>query len=264
VQQDDTPSAPERCEICEDERQWVPAGGQRWTTLEELSAGGRHSDVREVEPDLLGIGADPGVAIGQRALVVRSGGEGLLWDLPGFIDEDAVERVRAFSDVTAIAASHPHFYGLMGEWSRALGGVPALIPEADSQWVQHRTTPVRTWSGRLEVLPGITLLQCGGHFAGSAVVHWAQGAEGRGVLLSGDTVAVASDVRYVSFMRSYPNVIPLGAPQVRHIAEVLSTVRFDRIYSGWWSSVLPRDGNAAVERSAERYLRWIGGGGEDA
>ena len=55
-----------------------------WT---ELAAAGHRSDVREVEPGLLGIGADPPVAIGQRGLVIRTDGGNLLWDPPGFIDE---------------------------------------------------------------------------------------------------------------------------------------------------------------------------------
>jgi hypothetical protein len=60
--------------VCADERQWVPAGGQRWTTLAELAAAGHRSDIREVEPGLTGIGADPAVAIGQRSLMVRTDG----------------------------------------------------------------------------------------------------------------------------------------------------------------------------------------------
>ncbi|MEK8146430.1 hypothetical protein NKH18_49595 [Streptomyces sp. M10(2022)] len=52
--------------ICEDDRQWVPAGGQRWTTLEAMAADGYRSEVREVEPGLMGVGAEPLIGIGQR------------------------------------------------------------------------------------------------------------------------------------------------------------------------------------------------------
>src|SRR5690242_21067643 len=52
------------CMVCADERQWLPPGGQRWTTLVELAAAGHASDVREVEPGLTGIGTDPPSAIG--------------------------------------------------------------------------------------------------------------------------------------------------------------------------------------------------------
>src|SRR5438477_195853 len=34
--------------------------------------------------------------------------------------------------------------------------------------------------------------------------------------------------------------------------------RFDRISAGWWDRVVRSGGIAAVDRSAERYLRWIG------
>ena len=72
------PSAepPDGCPICLDERQYVGHGGQRWTTLAELGPDYR-SEVRELEPGLVGIGTEPGFAIGQRALHVESG---VLWD----------------------------------------------------------------------------------------------------------------------------------------------------------------------------------------
>jgi hypothetical protein len=93
---------------------------------------------------------------------------------------------------------------------------------------------IRFWEGRLDLLPGITLVQCGGHFEGSSVLHWSQGAEGRGVLLVGDTIQVVSDRRFVSFMRSYPNLIPLPAALVRQVVEAVTPLDFDRIYGGWW------------------------------
>ena len=81
---------PEVCVVCADERQWLPPGGQRWTTLAELAAAGHASDVRAVEPGLTGIGADPAVAIGQRSLLVATPAGNVLWDPSGFIDDAAV------------------------------------------------------------------------------------------------------------------------------------------------------------------------------
>ena len=43
------------------------------------------------------------------------------------------------------------------------------------------------------------------------MLHWPAGANGKGALLTGDIIQVVQDRRYVSFMRSYPNLIPLGA-----------------------------------------------------
>src|SRR2546423_9494076 len=83
------------CVVCADERQWLPPGGQRWTTLAELAAAGHASDVRAVEPGLTGIGADPPVAIGQRSLLVTTPAGNVLWDPPAVIHEAPVASARA-------------------------------------------------------------------------------------------------------------------------------------------------------------------------
>ncbi|MGH3322251.1 MAG: hypothetical protein ACRDN9_19190 [Streptosporangiaceae bacterium] len=260
VQHADTVDPPVECAICTDERQWVPTGGQRWTSLAQLAEAGHHTVVRDLEPGLFGIGVEPQVGIGQRALLVRTGGGNLLWDLPGFLDDAAVERVRELGGLAAVAASHPHFYGVQVEWSKAFGGARILVPEADREWVRRSDPAVTYWSDRREVLPGVTLVQCGGHFDGSAVVHWEKGAEGRGALLVGDTITVVPDLRHVSFMRSYPNLIPLPEGEVDRILTAVGPYSFDRVYGGWWGRVIDRDGESAVRRSADRYITWLRGG----
>ena len=233
-------------------------GGQTWTTLEELAQKGHRVDIRELEPDLAGVGIAPSFGIGQRALLVRTPAGNVLWDCIGYIDDAAIAAIRARGGIAGIAFSHPHFYGVMVEWSRAFGGAPIYIPRADAEWVQYDDPALVRWERAHEVLPGVTLVQCGGHFEGSAVLHWAAGAGGRGALLVGDTLTVVPDVRYVSFMRSYPNHIPLPAEPVRAIVRAIRPYRFDRVYGGWWDRVISAGGLAAVERSAHRYLRWIG------
>ncbi len=259
VQHADTSQPPQVCAICADERQYVPPGGQRWTTLAELAAAGHRSDLRELEPGLLGIGVEPEFGIGQRALLVQTPAGNLLWDTPGFLDEGAIERVRELGGLAAVAASHPHFYGVQVEWSRAFGGVPVLVPEADQEWVMRPDPAVELWSGTREVLPGVTLVQCGGHFAGSAVVHWRDGAGGRGALLVGDTITVVPTLEHVSFMRSYPNLIPLPPAEIEHIQATLAPYAYDRIYGGWWPRVVAGGGQEAVRYSARRYIAWESG-----
>lgn len=250
---------PERCAICDDERQYVGWGGQAWTTLAELRAEGLRCQLRELEPGLVGIGTTPPFAIGQRALLVRTPAGNLLWDCPGYLDDETVGRVRALGGIGAIACSHPHFHGVMVEWSRAFGGAPIYVPRADSAWVLRPDPVVRWWEGRLAPLPGVTVVQCGGHFEGSSVLLWRDGAEGRGVLLVGDTVTVVSDRRFVSFMRSYPNLIPLPASEVRRVAAAVAGLEFDRIYGGWWDRDVRQDAYQAVTRSAERYIAHVEG-----
>jgi glyoxylase-like metal-dependent hydrolase (beta-lactamase superfamily II) len=174
----------------------------------------------------------------------------VLWDMIPLVDEIAVEAVRARGEVRAIAISHPHYYSGMVEWSRALGGVPILLHEADSEWIMRPDPAIELWSGDEKPLwGGLTLLRLGGHYAGGTVLHDA----GTGTLLSGDIVMVIPDRRFVSFMWSYPNLIPLPAAEVQQIAEKLEPWRFERILGAWWDRLVAHDGNEVVRRSAERY-----------
>jgi glyoxylase-like metal-dependent hydrolase (beta-lactamase superfamily II) len=117
---------------------------------------------------------------------------------------------------------------------------------------------VEFWEGDArELLPGLMVVRCGGHFPGSSVLHWASGAGGRGALFTGDTINVVADRRYVSFMYSYPNQIPLNARTVRAIVAAVEPYAFDRIYGSWSGSVVAEDAKAAVRRSAERYIAHI-------
>ncbi len=136
---------------------------------------------------------------------------------------------------------------------------PIYLHAGDRQWVMRPDPGVHFWEGDTkELLPGLTLIHCGGHFAGGTVLHWADGAEGKGALLSGDIITVVMDRRWVSFMYSYPNLIPLPAATIRRIVSAVEPFRFDRIYGAWWERIVAEDGHGAVRRSADRYLRAIG------
>jgi glyoxylase-like metal-dependent hydrolase (beta-lactamase superfamily II) len=249
IQYAESATPPARCAICEDERQYVGWDGQRWTTLEELRRAHR-AELREEEPGLLGIGCEPPFAIGQRALHV----ERVLWDCVPLLDGMA-EAVEGHGGLRALAISHPHYYTTFVEWSRAFGGVPVYLHEADRDWVVRPDPCVEHWSGEeLDLGDGLTLLRLGGHFPGGQVLHWAGGCGGRGALLSGDIVQVVQDRRWVSFMYSYPNLIPLPAATVRRIVEKLEPYAFERVYGAWWGRVVAEDGKGAVRRSADRYV----------
>lgn len=258
VQHGATERPPDRCLICEDERQYVNWKGQTWTMLSELRES-HHNVVKQAEPGLTEVGTEPVFAIGQRALLVQAPGGNVLWDCISLIDEATTNSIRSLGGIAAIAISHPHFYSSMVEWSKAFDNAPIYLHAADCEWVMPPDPAIKFWEGEAHALgEGITLIRGGGHFEGSTVLHWAHGAEGRGVLLTGDTITVVPDRRYVSFMRSYPNIIPLPPAAIKRIQEAVAPLRYDRIYGGWFDRVVKSNAREAVERSAARYLHAIG------
>lgn len=251
-----TPTPPAHCPICEDERQYVGWNGQQWTTLEDLQREHRNA-VATVEPGLSSIITEPKFAIGQRAFLIRTAAGNVLWDCLTLIDDATVAAVRALGGIAAIAISHPHYYSCMVEWSRAFDA-PIHLHAADRQWVMRPDPAVVFWEGaRRALLPGVTLVHCGGHFAGGTALHWEGGAAGRGVLLSGDIIQVVADRRYVTFMYSYPNVIPLPASAVRGIVAAVEPFAYDRLYNAFTGGLVDPDAKDAVTRSAARYITAI-------
>ncbi|HLJ59121.1 MAG TPA: MBL fold metallo-hydrolase [bacterium] len=250
---------PVRCPICDEERQYVNWHGQAWVTMEDLRRDHRNV-IGEEEPGLTGIRTEPSFAIGQRALLVQTPAGNILWDCVSLIDDETAETVRRLGGLAGIAISHPHYYSSMVDWSATFGGVPIYLHTADRAWVMRADSSIVYWDGDTLVLPGgLTLLRCGGHFPGAAVLHWPGGAGGRGALLTGDTLQVVPDRRWVSFMYSYPNLIPLDAATVRRIARAVAGFRFDRIYGAFAGRVIASGAAAAVQRSADRYVRAVEG-----
>ena len=253
-----TEAPPAHCPICEDTRQYVNPNGQTWTTLDALQRDARNV-MRSLEPGLTEIGTEPKFAIGQRALFVQSAAGNVLWDCLSLIDDDTIAAVDALGGISALAMSHPHMFGSMVEWSHAFGKAPIYLHADYERWVQRPDPVIQFWEGESHSLgEGVTLHRCGGHFKGSTALLWSQGAEGRGVLLSSDTLHVTPDRRHVSFMYSYPNYIPLSAATVDAIVDKVMQLEFDRIYSHFHHLEIESNGKEAVRRSAARYNQAIG------
>lgn len=257
TQYPESASPPQSCPICEDDRQYVNPVGQAWTTLEDLRRDHRNT-FETLEPGLTAIRTDPLFAISQQAHLIQTPAGNVLWDCISFIDEATVDRINEMGGLTAITISHAHFYSSMIEWSRAFGGVPIYLHADNQPWVMRPDDAVHYWEGETLVINDhITLIRCGGHFPGSTALHWSDGADGKGLLLTADTLYIAQDLRHVSFMHSFPNLLPLPASKVRRVGEAVEPFAFDRIYSAWPGKVIPSDAKAAVRRSVDRYIALI-------
>jgi hypothetical protein len=252
----ESPQPPQHCEICQDARQFIGQGGQQWTMLDQLQQTHRNT-IHLEEPGLIGIGMEPAFAIGQRALLIRTGAGNILWDCTPLLDAALIEFIKGNGGLAAIAISHPHYYSSMVEWAHVFHA-PLYLHAADQQWVMRPDRAIEFWDGDTRPLPGgCRLIRCGGHFAGGTVLHWPAGANHRGAILSGDILQVVEDCRWVSFMYSYPNYIPLPASKVQHIAKLLEPFAFDRIYGAWWGRCVATGGHQTLANSAQRYVQAI-------
>jgi len=222
-----------------------------------MASQGYRNATRNLESHLYQIVTEPTFGIGQRAFLLQTEEGNLLWECLSYIDEGTVDKLKQLGGVDSIAISHPHYYSSVAEWAKEFGASVYLHSE-DKKWVTNPPERVNFWSGKsLDLFGGLQLLHVDGHFQGGTVLFWPSGALSQGVILSGDILSVVYDRRWVSFMYSYPNLIPLPARKVRHIAHSVLRCKFDRIYSSFEGREILEGAKNAVRRSADRYIRHL-------
>ena len=150
-------------------------------------------------------------------MLLQSDGGNLFWVASRFSTGQTAAELNARGGIRAIAISHPHYYTTMVDCAERFDA-QIFLHTADREWVMCKSPRIRFWEGTtLSLWDGLTLINCGGHFEGGAVLHWPAGANGKGALPTGDIIQVVQDRRYVSFMRSYANLIPLGPAAIQRI-----------------------------------------------
>lgn len=243
---------PAECMICSEERQYVGWNGQEWTTLEKLRSGHKNR-FRKLDDSLYSMTTEPSFAIGQRAFLLRTPKGNVLWDCLPLLDEGTKSEIDALGGLDLIAISHPHYYSSMIEWSETFG-VPIYLHELDRQWVVNNSNQIKFWKGEsIDPIENVTLENLGGHFDGGTVLYDNLGKR----LLSSDIIMVAQDRSWVSFMYSYPNMIPLSKLKIQQIRKRAGKFAFDSLYSAFEGRQVIGRADRAVARSAERYIRFI-------
>merc|ERR1711939_306608 len=183
----------------DDPRQFIPPGGQSFTTLGRLRADGKHMNVFEQcehNHSVIEIHTEPKFGIGQGARLIRTPHGNVLWDLIAYLDQGTVDKITELGGLKFIIISHPHFYTTWADWS-ATFNCPVYMTEVDSIWANRRDSPTATLKllnePTTELLPGLTAVICGGHFPGSMVLHSAPPNTPIPTLFVADTIfAVAS------------------------------------------------------------------------
>jgi hypothetical protein len=212
--------------------------------------------VEQVRANLFELRAEPSFGIGQRMFFVVTPEGNFAWDLVPLVDQNILDFFEEHGGLHGIAISHPHFYSTMRDWHEATGA-PVYTHADDAQWLGERFDGQVLWPEEMRVLsPTVTLVRCGGHFEGSAIMHVAPEGE-TPYILTGDTIYPVVDGQHVSFMRSFPNHVPLGPKRLRAIDDALNGFAFDQIYGGFHGHEILRNGRAVYEKSMARYLNFI-------
>jgi hypothetical protein len=253
TQYPDTKTPPTECKICNDDRQYVNRDGQQWVSLDSLH-GNFTNAFYQPEPNLLSIKTMPVFAIGQLGYLIKTPHGNILWECVSLLDDATVEIINGLGGIQMIAFSHPHFFSCMNEWAEKFK-CKILIHEHNREWVVDPSEHIQYWSGeKFSINPDLDLYCVGGHFDGSSVLHWKSGANKKGVVLPGDSMFVCTDRRWVTFMHSFVNGVPLPAAKVQHIQDVVSKIPFDRMYGLWPEQVISENARQAVINSAQRYI----------
>ncbi|GMK59596.1 hypothetical protein CspeluHIS016_0802020 [Cutaneotrichosporon spelunceum] len=264
------------CPCCADERQWSPATGQEWTSLAELATHTHALQVDSEDARIEFIEASPPFAINQTPILLNTHAGHYIWDCHAPFTPALAGYLAALNPpLKAIAISHPHFFSTSLVWARALR-VPLYLCAADREWYARASDvtasdDVRFWTGRADLGPGVTLVQCGGHFPGSSVLYWDRGAEPdaapaepapatgnpstkKGLLLVSDTMMVCADRRGFTFMWSYPNMIPLRPADAVAVVAAVDGLEYGAACSTWPNRMIRTNAKATVHASLARYL----------
>ncbi len=263
LQHGEGPTPPLRCLNCSDERESMTHKPQRWTTLGEMQ--GRYRNIfTSLGDPVTGLVTAPTFGIGPEVFLIQTSDGNVLWDCFAYIDDQTVKSIGDAGGLSAIVISHPHMFGSVVEWSHALGRVPVFIHQDNKPWMPRLDPVIHWWQGeRLEISRGLSAVRIGGHFPGSSVLHWREGAGGKGALFTGDGILPVEDRRWVSFMYSYPNLVPISRRTVERIVAAITPLEFDRIYggpmygSGAGRPIIQSGAKGVVLRSAQRYIEHL-------
>jgi hypothetical protein len=241
------------CPICADDRQYIPEGGQRWTTPQDLTS--RHSiRTHQLHEKVYELEIAPAFAITQRAFLILSPQGNILWDCIPLLNDPIVEFIKAHGGLRAIAFSHPHYYSNMHDWAETFD-CPVYIHTKDEQWIFGKGDRVELWDGAEKTLwDGMRLINIGGHFPGSSILH-VPSLSKEGTVFCGDTLVIAPNKKHIAVMYSYPNRMPLPHGEVRRIKQQMAAIPFDMLFSFMRDLNLAEDAREVFDRSMDRYLQ---------
>ncbi|KAI0905504.1 beta-lactamase-like protein [Ustulina deusta] len=268
------------CLICDDPRQYVPPSGQSFVSLDALRSSGRSNVFTPIAADperLIAINTQPKVAIGQRAILVRTPEGNVLWDCVTLLDGETIAKVKGLGGLKAIVISHPHYYSTHLEWARAFD-CPVYLAAEDREWLTQQDASRQIFIAEAETrVFGTKVLKLGGHFPGSMVMLF----DGRLLIADtffatpsglgnwdADAVGAARGrplgMSSFAFMWSYPNMIPLAPDALQHMWAILKKYEFGSTHGAFPGMDIvktPAEMKQRVLESMQIQIRYSGHAG---
>ena len=235
-----------QCKICDDPRQYVPATGQVFITLLELSSHHRNIWWQDKHNhNVWSVRTVPKFAIGNRAELIQTAAGNILWDLIPFLDQATVDTINSLGGLQAIVISHPHYYSTWADWSRTFN-CPVYVGGLDKEWLEctqihgadirfitDTYTPIKLNGTDSEAVA----ILAGGHFPGSLLLHWEKS------LFIADTIFTSPSatnpvpgqpgVISFTFFWSIPNRIPLHPNDILKIWKDVKDLEFDTCFGAF-------------------------------
>jgi len=239
------------CPVCIDDRQYIPENGQQWTNHSALLK--THvCSIQKIQENIYEIRTEPSFAIGQRAILIVTKNGNVLWDCIPLLDPPTIEFIRTKGGLKAIAISHPHYYSNMNDWATVFN-CPVYIHTNDRQWVPDIEN-ILFWEGKEQYLfNDIKIINTGGHFPGSCILHIATSPD-KPIVLSGDSLQIARNKNFISIMHSYPNHIPLPLAEILRIRDLIEPFEFEIMFGAFAFQNIYENAKDIFIRSMEKYI----------
>jgi hypothetical protein len=164
----------------QDPRQFIPPGGQEWTTLGQERGKHKNTFTRlgdiNNEDRMTIIATEPKLGIGQRCWLLETDAGNVLWDCIAYLDDETISFIKGKGGLKAIVISHPHFYTTHLDWAKIFD-CPVYVAKDDEEWLNREDVEGRRrlFDGPTrEIVPSVTAVKVGGHFPGSLVLHWSK------------------------------------------------------------------------------------------
>lgn len=247
---------PELCVICNDDRQYIPPGGQEWLGMRRLKE--KYTvDITSLGTSLYSLKVQPHFALANRALLVNTPGGNVLWDCIPLLNQATIKFVNNMGGLKAIAISHPHYYTAMNEWAQEFGCL-VYIHSDDNLWPVYQSDNLRFWEGdEFPLWDGIRIIHTGGHFPGSCVLHIPDMSE-NATVLCGDSLYISPSRRHLAVMYSYPNQILISKKEFKAFWKNTAKLKFDTVYGAFDKQELKGNAMQIFRKSMLHYLKCYG------